>query len=154
MAVVQDQYKTAPDIGYPGMVANGETSNRISRDVEDVAGIAFGKAVFAGASDRGCTATVKTADDFLGFVIADHGQPVLPGGVAADIVPRYQSAGIMVLGPIYVVAQDAIADRAPIFIDAATGGVTSAAGGGANIPTGFRSDDTVAAGAILRLVRR
>lgn len=154
MAVVQDTYNAAPATGFPGMVANGETSNRISRNVEDAAGLAFGHAAFAGADDRGCTGTVKTAADFLGFVIADHGQPVLPGGVAADIVPRYQAAGILALGAIDVVAQDAVADRAPVFIDAATGGITSAAGGGANIATGFIFDDTAGAGAIVRVARR
>lgn len=152
MAVVQDIYNAAPATGFPGMVANGETSNRISRTVEDAAGLGFGKPAFAGADDRGCTGTVKTADDFLGFVIADHGQPVLPGGVGPDIVPRYQSAGILVLGAIDVVAQGAVTDRAPVFIDAATGGVTATANG--NIATGFRFDDTAGNGAIVRVVRR
>lgn len=46
MAVVQDTYLTQPVFGYPGMVANGETSNRISRTVDTAAGIAFGKAAY------------------------------------------------------------------------------------------------------------
>jgi len=151
MAVIQDVYNAAPAIGFPGQVANGETSNRISRTVEDAAGIGFGKPVFAGAGDRGCTATVKTADDFLGFVIADHGQPLLPGATA-DTVPRYESAGILVLGGIDVIVQDAVTDRAPLFIDAATGGITPTALN--NIATGFRSDDTAAGGSLIRAIRR
>lgn len=154
MAVVQDQYNAAPPTAFPGMVADGETSNRISRNVEDAAGMRFGGPAFAGADDRGCTATVKTAADFLGFIIADHGQPLLPGGVAADIVPRYQAAGILALGAIYVTLQDAVADRAPIFIDAVTGGITGDDGGGDNIATGFISDDTAAAAAVVRIARR
>jgi hypothetical protein len=70
--IVQSTYKTGYDAGYPGMVANGETSNRISRTVEDSAGIAFGKAAFRGADDRGCTAT-PAAGKFMGITIADAG---------------------------------------------------------------------------------
>lgn len=152
MAVVQDTYNSAPAVGFPGMVANGETSNRISRTVEDAAGIGFGVAAFKGAGDRGGTKVVGTAATFLGFVIADHGQPVLPGGVAADIVPRYQSAGILTLGAMDVVIQDDVTDQAPVYIDAATGLITDTSSG--NIATGWIFDDTAAAGAIVRIARR
>lgn len=57
MAELQTTYATTLAAGYPGMVANGETSNRISRTCEDSGGIGFGKAVYAGAGDHGCTAT-------------------------------------------------------------------------------------------------
>lgn len=153
MAIVQDTYNSAPPTGFPGMVANGETHNTISRTVEDAAGIPFGAAAFRGSGDRGCTKTVGTAATFLGFVEADHGQPVLPGGVAADIVPRYQSAGIRTLGGIYVTAQDDVTDGAPVYIDAATGGITDTTT--SNIATGgWVFDDTVAAGGIVRINRR
>ena len=57
MAVVQSTYATAFPNGYAGMIANGETSNRISRTVEDATAIGFGKAVFRGSGDHGVTAT-------------------------------------------------------------------------------------------------
>lgn len=57
MAVNQDTYATTLAAAYPGMVANGETSNRISRTCEDAAGIGFGKAAYAGVGDHGCTGT-------------------------------------------------------------------------------------------------
>lgn len=159
MATVQDIYNSAPATGYPGMVANGETSNRFSRTVEDAAGIAFGAPVFRGAGDRGCTATVGTLATFLGFVIADHGQPVLPGGVAADIVPRYQSAGIMGLGAIYVtVGPNAVNDGDAVTIGKGAGladGIGATAADATHIATGgWVFDDTAAAGAIVRIVRR
>lgn len=93
------------------------------------------------------------APEFLGFCVADHGTPVLPGGVAADIVARYQSAGIMTQGGIDVTAQDDVTDGAQVYIDATTGGVTDTVAGGIMAP-GWKFDDTVAAGGIARVVRR
>src|SRR6478735_4934351 len=179
MAVVQDTFSSAPAKGFPGMVVNGEASNRFSRTCESVAGIAFGAPVWRGAGDRGCVAVqtlaaagaadagnagagaitaspavvpparngvykvvhtaagataafdvfdpdgnfvgngaagtqfvgggltftvtdpgvdpalgdsysiTVTGGDFLGVAIADHGIQPLPGGVDADIYPRY-----------------------------------------------------------------
>jgi hypothetical protein len=57
MAELQTTYTESVAPGYPGMVANGETSNRISRTCEDSGGIGFGKAVYRGSGDHGCTAT-------------------------------------------------------------------------------------------------
>lgn len=56
MPELQTSYSDTITPGYAGMVANGETSNRISRTCEDSGGIGFGKAVFRGAGDNGCTA--------------------------------------------------------------------------------------------------
>jgi hypothetical protein len=53
----QNTYLTDYAQGFPGMLANGETQNRISRTIEDAAGVAFGRAVFQGATDHGVTAT-------------------------------------------------------------------------------------------------
>ena len=55
MAEVQTVYATDLAVGFAGMIANGETSNRISRTCEDSGGIGFGKAVYRGAGDHGCT---------------------------------------------------------------------------------------------------
>lgn len=56
MAEVQTVYNDFPANGFAGMIANGETSNRISRTIETAAGIGFGKAVYRGANDHGCLA--------------------------------------------------------------------------------------------------
>jgi len=151
MAVVQDVFNSQPGTAYPGMVANGETSNRISRNVEDAAGIAFGAPVFAGATDRGCTKTVKTVDDFLGFVMADHGQPVVPGGPAADVLPQYRSAGIMDRGTIYVTVTGAGAKRALLYV-AADGSLSTTSAGG--VLTNWRLDDTITGTGVARIGRR
>lgn len=152
MAVTQDTFRDAPGRGFPGMVANGETSNRISRTCEDAAGIPFGNAVYAGAGDRGCTGTPSVRH--LGFAMADVGIVPLPGGVAADIYPRYSSVGIMTDGAICVTAGAAVADGDPVYVTPA-GVITNTAAAGANFAaTGWIFDETVASGAVVRIARR
>jgi hypothetical protein len=149
---IQTDYNAAPPKGFPGMVANGETSNRISRTCEDVAGIAFGKPVYRGTGDQGCTAT-PAAGTLLGFAIADHGIQPLPGGVAADIYPRYSSVGILNLGAMYVTVSEDVADGNDVHVTPA--GLIVDTAGGANIAaTGWKFDETVASGGICRIVRR
>lgn len=152
MAIVQDTFNDAPAKGYPGMVQNGETSNRISRTVEDAAGVAFGKFVFRGAGDHGCTATPNA--DVLGVTMADHGVQALPGGVAADIYPQYYTAGIAGAGRIYVNASKAVADGAQVYVTPG-GAITDADGGGANQAAGtWEFDETIAAAGLVAVVRR
>lgn len=57
MSTLQSSYTETVAVGYAGMVANGETSNRISRTIESAAGIGFGKAAFRGAGDHGIVVT-------------------------------------------------------------------------------------------------
>jgi hypothetical protein len=158
MAVIQDTYSDAPAKGFPGMVSNMEASNRISRTVEDAAGIGFGKAAFRGTGDRGCTGVASDAAGFIGFTIADHGQPLLPGGTA-DTVPQYESVPIMTTGAIYVVAgTGGVVDGAAVTIGKGAGladGISSIAADATHIAaTGWEFDETAAAGAIVRIVRR
>src|SRR3569832_455173 len=54
MAELQTSYTDTVAAGFPGMVANGETSNRITRTIESAAGIGFGKAAYRGSGDHGC----------------------------------------------------------------------------------------------------
>lgn len=57
MTELQTTYTETVAPAYPGMVANGETSNRFSRTVENSGGIGFGKAAYRGSGDHGCIAT-------------------------------------------------------------------------------------------------
>jgi hypothetical protein len=68
---VQSTYLTDYVPGFPGMLADGNVTNRPSGTVEDSAGIAFGKAAFQGTADRGLTATPGTK--FKGITIANAG---------------------------------------------------------------------------------
>ena len=54
MAELQTTYTDTIAKGYAGLIANGETGNRISRTCETAAGIGFGKAVYRGSGDHGC----------------------------------------------------------------------------------------------------
>lgn len=53
MAVAQSTYSTTLPVGLAGQIANGETSNRISRTIESAAGVGFGQPVFRGSGDHG-----------------------------------------------------------------------------------------------------
>lgn len=144
---VQSTYLAAIPVAFAGMVADGETSNRISRSVEDAGGIAFGKAVFRGAGDHGVTGT-PTAGKFMGISIADQSVQPVPGGVAADIYPQYANLAALREGKIWVVAGVNVADGDQVYVTA--GGVfTNVVGSNILIPAEF--DDTVSAAAFVRL---
>lgn len=144
---VQSTYATDYPKGLPGLVANGETSNRISRTVEDAAGIAFGKAVFRGTGDHGVTAT-PAANTFMGVTIADLG--VVPAAVtgAVDTYPQYSTAGILFEGCIYVTVGEDVTDGAAAYVTAGGAFVDTSTSNTA-IPAVF--DETVASGGICRL---
>jgi hypothetical protein len=158
MAVVQNAYSDYPAYGFPGMVANGETSNRISRTIEDAAGVAPGVAVYRGTGDHGCTATVGTAATFLGFTIADHGLATVAGGPAADVYPQYASVGILTAGVMWVNATAAVADGAAVTIGKGGGAadaISSTAADATHIATnGFVFDDTASGAALVRIAKR
>lgn len=144
MAIVQTLYPDTPAVGLPGMIANGELSNRISRTVEDAAGIAFGKAAFRGIGDHGCTAT-PAAGAFLGFVSAD-------AAGSADSVPQYATAAVLTKGALFVVAGEAVTDGAPVYVTPG-GAIVDTAAGNIAAP-GWQFDATVANGAIVRIANR
>lgn len=158
MAIVQDTFSNAPARGFAGQVVNGETSNRISRTCEDAAGIAFGKPVYRGAGDHGCTGVVGTAATFLGFAIADHGVQPLPGGVAADIYPQYGSVAILTLGAMVVNAIGANADGGAVTIGTGAGaadGIGDTAADATHIAApGWVFDETTTADGLAVIVRR
>ena len=157
MAVVQNTYTETPAFGYPGMVANGETSNRISRTIEDAAGVGFGVPVYRGTGDHGCTATVGTAATFLGFTIADHGVAVVAGGTA-DTFAQYRTVGIMTGGVMWVTNTGAVTDGASVTIGKGAGladGIGVTAADATHIATnGWVFDDTNAATGIARIAKR
>lgn len=144
MAIVQSLYPDSPAAGFAGMVANGELANRISRTVEDAAGLGFGAAAFRGAGAQGCTAT-PAAGGFLGFVAAD-------AAGSADRVPQHGSAAILTRGTILVAAGEAVAAGAPVYVTPAGAIVDSAAGNVA--APGWLFDAAAGAGALVRLANR
>lgn len=153
MSVLQSNFTETVAKAYAGMVANGETSNRISRTVEDAAGIAFGKPVYRGSGDHGCTGTVGTLATFLGFTIATS---ALAPSTDADEYQQYDNAAIMTSGAIYVTVVGAVTDGAAITIGAGADladGIGSTAADATHIATGWVADETVTDG-LCRIVKR
>lgn len=147
---IQSTYSTDYTRGFPGMIANGETSNRISRTIEDAGGIAFGKAAFRGSGDHGVTAT-PAASTFMGIAIADAGMIPLPGATV-DLYPQYATVGLLNEGEIFVTVGADVTDGAAAYVTSA-GVFTGSSSGNTAIPAVF--DETVSSGGICRLrVRR
>lgn len=151
MAVLQSTYPTAYPGGYAGMVNDGEESNRISRTVEDATAIGFGKAVFRGATDHGCTLTPSA--NLLGITIANYAAPpVQLTGAEADSYPQLSTAGILVQGVIWVVTSVAVTPAQPVYVTPA--GVFTNVTASNTILTGWVFDATAGIGAIVPIARR
>ncbi len=157
MAVLQDTYTSTMTAGYPGMIANGETSNRITRTCEDAAGIPFGSPVYRGTGDHGCTATVGTATTFLGFAIAHEALGLLTGETA-DRYQQYGNVAIVTGGVMWVTATGAVTDGASVTIGKGAGladGIGVTAADATHIAaTGWVFDDTLAATGLARVAKR
>lgn len=150
MAELQTSYSESLPAGYAGMVASGETSDRITRTCEDAAGIGFGKAVFRGAGDHGCTATPAAGMD-LGITIA-HSAQALAAGQDADEYQRYDNVNILTQGTIWVVAGEDVTDGAQAYVTAAGAIVDTPTGN--TILAGWFFDTTGANGSLVKLTRR
>lgn len=152
MAINQDAYLDSLAYAYPGMVANGETSNRPSRTIEDAAGIAFGKAAFRGVGDHGITGTPAAGvGAFMGITIAHEAIGFL-AGQTADVFPQYANVALMTEGVIWITAGAAVADGDQVYV-ASAGAFTNVSTSN-TILTGWFFDDTVASGSLARIARR
>ena len=155
MPELQTTYATGPAKGYAGMIANGETSNRITRTVEDAAGIGFGKPVYRGSGDHGCTGTVGTLATFLGWTVATSALGPI-AGQDADEYQQYDTATIMTSGSIYIAVTGAVTDGAAITVGTGAGaadGYGATAADATHIATGWVADQTVTDG-LCRIVKR
>lgn len=154
MATVQSTYNNARAAGFPGMIANGETSNRISRTVETADGIGFGKPVYRGTGDNGVIVTPNAnIQNQLGITIADLANPVTAANASSpDKYAQYATAAILNAGVIWVTAADDVTDGAQVY-DNGSGGFTDTSSGG-TILVGWFFQDTVSSGALVRIARR
>lgn len=151
MPAIQTSYDAVRPVGYAGMIANGETSNRISRTVEDATAIGFGKAVFRGTGDHGVTATPSAA--LMGITIANYAAPAVSDtGVQLDSYPRYSTAGILTQGVIWVQSSVAVADGDQAYVTSA-GAITNVSTSN-TILTGWFFQDTLSAAGLTRLAKR
>lgn len=149
MAVVQNTFVEDIPVGYPGMEADGETSNIITRSLES-ASVGFGKAVYRGVADRGASVT-PAAGTLYGFTIANRSLPVTVDR-AADTYITKDNLRIKNRGKIWVTSSVAVADGDPVYVTPA-GLITNVST--SNVAaTGWEFDDTIAAAGLVRIVRR
>lgn len=150
MAFVQTAYSNDFAKGFPGLVAFQETSNRISRIVEDAAGIAYGRAVFQGANGRGVTATPSA--NFMGVTIAHYGGTAtsFPSGNTDPVYAQTATAGVLEKGVIWVNAAVAVTARQPVYVTAA-GAFTNVTSGNTALGANVTFDDTITAAGLVRV---
>lgn len=153
---VQTTHNERISAAREGMIANEEPSVLISRTVEDVAGIGYGKVVTQGDLDNGCTAdldetgNVMDAYTFLGITVRERSvRPETP-----DVFAQYESARIMRKGVIWVSTAAAVNAGDDVYVTLSTGAFGTTSGGGNVLIPGGRwetSKGAVAGLAKLRL---
>jgi hypothetical protein len=148
MAVLQSTFGDEPAFGFPGMEADGELSNIITRTLES-ASCGFGKAVYRGTNDRGAVTTPSA--DLYGFTIHNKGLPVTAAR-AADTFIQGDNLRIKNRGKIWVTAGEDVTDGAQVYVT--SGGAIVDTSTSNTIATGWVFDDTALSGAPVRIVRR
>lgn len=151
MSVLQSTFSEDIPYGYPGMEADGEGSNIITRTLEGVTACAFGRPVYRGTDDKGCDLTVS-ANDLYGFAIARKGLPVTSAR-AADVFAPGDSIPIKERGKVWVNCTTACGDGTQVYITSA-GAVSNSSGGGNVAATGWVFEDTLSGAGLTRIVRR
>lgn len=151
MSVLQSTFSEDIPYGYPGMEADGEGSNIISRTLEGSTACAFGRPVYRGSDDKGCDLTVG-ANDLYGFSIANKGLPVTSGR-AADTYAPGDTIRVKERGKLWVTCTTACADGAQVYVTSA-GAVSNSSGGGNVAATGWVFEDTLSGSGLTRIVRR
>ncbi len=153
MAELQTSYTETVAKAYAGMIANGETSNRITRTCETAAGIGFGLPVYRGTGDHGCVSTVGTLATFLGWTVATS---ALGPSTDADEYQQYDNVTILTSGAIYVAVKGVVTDGAALTVGTGGGAadlVGATAADATHIATGWIADETVTDG-LCRIVKR
>lgn len=125
MATYQTTYGNAPAKGLPGQIANEEKCNKVSREVETAAGIAFGAPVQRGTADHGVA--ILSSGTFLGIAVLNPAVPPVAAGFSlVDGYPQYFTGAFMTQGQMYVTAGGNVSDGAQVYWNAGTGRYTAA----------------------------
>lgn len=128
MATYQTTYANAPAKGLHGQIASEEKSNRISRTVENAAGIPFGTPVQRGAGDHGVV-PFAAGGTFIGIAILNPSVPaVAAGSTLVDGYPQYFTGAFATMAQMYVTAGGAVADGNPVYYNTTTARYVAAAG--------------------------
>ena len=124
MATYQTTYGGAPARGLMGQIASEEKCNKISRTVEDAAGVKFGYPVERGSGDHGVVA-LATAADFVGIAVLNPAVP--PSSDNPDAYPENFTGAFMTMGTMYVAVNGAVSAGDPVYWDVADGQYTATA---------------------------
>lgn len=150
MAVLQSTFAEDIPGGFAGMEADGELSNIISRTLEGSTDCEFGRPVYRGTADKGCTLTVSA--NLYGFALAQKGLPVTADR-PADVYAPGDTVAIKERGKLWVTCSTVAADGAQVYVVTATGVITNSASS-STAATGWFFEDTLAAPGLVRIVRR
>jgi len=124
MATYQTTYTNAPAKGLHGQISSEEKCNKISRTVEDAAGIKFGVPVQRGTGDHGVVA--MSTGKFLGITVLNPAVP--PSADNPDAYPQYFTGAFMTMGAMYVTAGGAVSDGGDVYYNTSTGRYVGATG--------------------------
>ncbi|MFT4184432.1 MAG: hypothetical protein QM636_21230 [Rhizobium sp.] len=127
MATYQTTYGNAPQKGLHGQIASEEKSNKISRTVENAAGIKFGQPVQRGLADHG-VAPYAAGGKFLGIAVLTP--TVLPNAVQVDGYAQFVTGAFLTSGQMYVRAGGTVADGDAVYYSPAANTYVNAAGTG------------------------
>lgn len=130
MATYQTTYTEAPAKGLPGLVANEEKCNKVSREVETAAGIKFGQPVQRGTNDHGVA--ILSNGEFLGLAVLNPAVP--PSSSNPDAYPQYFTGAFMTMGTMYVTAGGDVSAGDDVYWDDADGRFVSESTAGTAIP--------------------
>lgn len=133
----QTTYAATIPAGPVGFVSNMQHAVFITRNVEDVAGVAFGKPVSQSVADKGCKAFAAndTTSKFLGITALTR------DATGDDKFVQRESARIMTKGPMRVLAAVQVAAGDPVAVTSA-GEFSNAAGTGGLVIPGARWDES------------
>lgn len=117
-APVQADYTRYIGIAQNGMLASEINFSADTRIVETSAGIGFGLAVSQGTNDRGC---IIGGSAFVGITRADPTLAQAAGLTTVDLYAQYDNAGILVMGDIWVLPDNAVTAGEAVYYSTSTG---------------------------------
>ncbi|MDB6454704.1 structural cement protein Gp24 [Falsirhodobacter sp. 20TX0035] len=117
---LQDTYTASQPRFIEGMIPDMRTPGQdVSRNVETIGGIGFGKVAVQGTLDHQIKVSAASAA-FIGITVLDTTQ-------LQDSYPRYATARVRTKGPVVVTASVAVQAGQPAFYVPATGVLTNVA---------------------------
>lgn len=145
---IQTTYPSTIRPAVVGMKVDMIPATMISRTVEAVAGLAFGKAASQGVADEGCKpfGAGDTAATYVGFAVRERSL-IAEGNAFA----RYDSARLMTKGSIWVIAAQDVVAGSPLYLRPSNGDLQKDnTNSSVLIPNG-RFDSTGVAGTLVKL---